>query len=234
MNQKFIGVSPRFNIDSTSGQRFIKINMDYIKQIVSYNYTPLILFDCEDFENNLKLCSGFLILGGNDINPIYFNENNNLELSKGIDEITDELDRRIITFAKENKVPTLGICRGHQALAAFLGGSLHQDINHANLNHPENEKKHYVTKVANTNLTNLLPDNFLVNTFHHQAVNLLPEGFITTLMNGDVIEAIEHKDLPLIGVQWHPERYYTNESKIIFDYFYDQVKIFEQNKKCTN
>ena len=79
-------------------------------------------------------------------------------------------------------------------------------------------KKHYVTKVSNTKLTSLLPESFLVNSYHHQSVKDLPDGFITTFVNQDVIEAIEHQTLPLIGIQWHPERFYTNESKIIFDY----------------
>ena len=232
MKQSFIGISPRYNIDASNGKRALKINMDYIKQIVSYNRIPLVLFDCENFEENLKLCDGFLILGGDDINPEYFNEDNSLNLSKGIDELSDVIDQKIINYAKENKVPLLGICRGHQALAAFLGGSLHQDIPHAKLNHPEEDKKHSVSKIANGNLSSLLPDNFLVNTFHHQAVNKLPDGFITTYMNGDVIEAIEHPTLPMMGVQWHPERYYTAESKIIFDYFHSLVdKYALKNKK---
>ena len=67
-------------------------------------------------------------------------------------------------------------------------------------------KKHYVTKVSNTKLTSLLPESFLVNSYHHQSVKDLPDGFITTFVNQDVIEAIEHQTLPLIGIQWHPER----------------------------
>ncbi len=230
MKQSFIGISPRYNIDPSNGSRALKINMDYIKQIISYKKTPLILFDSENFEENLKLCDGFIVIGGNDIDPKYFNETNELGLSKDIDELSDEIDRRIIEYAKNNAVPLLGICRGHQALAAFLGGSLHQDFATVKLSHPESEHKHIIAKVANTKLSCLLPDNFLTNTFHHQSINKLPEGFVTTFINGDIIEAIEHTTLPLIGVQWHPERYYTTESKIIFDYFYSLVENFIKNK----
>ena len=79
------------------------------------------------------------------------------------------------------------------------------------------------------NLSKLLPEKFLVNTFHHQAVKTVPEGFIATYKNADVIEAIEHKTLPIVAVQWHPERYYTKESEIIFDYFLEKVNEYREN-----
>ncbi|MEI3526698.1 MAG: gamma-glutamyl-gamma-aminobutyrate hydrolase family protein [Bacilli bacterium] len=68
-----------------------------------------------------------------------------------------------------------------------------------------------------------------MNSYHHQSVKDLPDGFITTFVNQDVIEAIEHQTLPLIGIQWHPERFYTNESKIIFDYFFDLIKEYKNS-----
>lgn len=174
------------------------------------------------------MCDGFIIIGGDDINPKFYNENNDNNLSKGIEEITDSIDQKILNYAISHHIPTLGICRGIQAMAAFMNGSLYQDIYFANLNHPQENKKHYVTKVSNTKLTSLLPESFLVNSYHHQSVKDLPDGFITTFVNQDVIEAIEHQTLPLIGIQWHPERFYTNESKIIFDYFFNLIKEYKK------
>lgn len=228
MKQSFIGITPRFITNNETGIRAVKINMDYINQIINYNKVPLILFDDNNLEENLKLCEGFFLLGGDDIDPKYYGEDNLEGLSKDIDEYTDTIDKKIIEYAVANKVPTIGICRGHQDLAAFLGGTLYQDIPTANLEHPSEDKKHYVTKITRTELLDRLPDTFLVNTFHHQAVKDVAPGFIATLVNHDVIEAMEHTTLPIISVQWHPERYYTNESKIIFDYFYELV---EQYKK---
>lgn len=231
MKTSFIGVSPRYLEDPVSHTKSVKINMDYINQITKYNKTPLILFDGPNFDENLKLCDGFIVIGGNDIDPSYFNETNDLGLSKEIDQLTDEIDYKIIKYAKENQVPLLGICRGHQALAAFLGGSIYQDFNYYHQKHQETDHKHLIQKVNNGKLANLLPDSFLVNSFHHQSVNKLPEDFISTFVNQDVNEAIEHQFLPLIGVQWHPERYYTKESKIIFDYFYELVDEYIKSKK---
>lgn len=231
MNKKIIGISPRFSINEGSTVGYLKINSDYLKQIIDRNGFPLILIDENNLDETLSKCDGFLIIGGDDIDPKYYGENNDLNQSKDIDEFTDHIDEKIINYAIIHKIPTLGICRGIQVMAAFLGGSLFQDINDAGLSHPSSEKKHYIKRVNSTKLTSLLPESFLVNTYHHQAVKLVPKDFIVTYKNEDVIEAIEHKTLPIIGVQWHPERYYTNESKIIFDYFFEKVNEYGKNNK---
>lgn len=230
MNKKIIGISPRFSIHAGALVNYLKINSDYLQQILNRNGFPLVLIDEETLDETLPQCDGILIIGGDDIDPKYYNENNDKQQSKDIDEYTDRVDQKIITYAVEHGIPTLGICRGLQAMAAFLGGSLHQDIKDAGLNHPSEDKKHQVTRVNSTILTDLLPDSFLVNTYHHQAIKNVPDGFIVTYMNHDVIEAIEHKALPILGVQWHPERFYTKESEIIFDYFFKKIDEYGKNK----
>lgn len=229
MNKKIIGISPRFSINEGSDVSYLKINSDYLKQIIDRNGFPLVLIDEDSLEKTLEKCDGFLIIGGDDINPKYYGENNDLNQSKDIDDFTDRVDQKIIKYAVEHKIPTLGICRGVQAMAAFLGGSLYQDIKDANLSHPSENKKHYVKRINYTKLSSLLPDSFLVNTYHHQCVKLVPKDFIVTFKNEDVIEAMEHKTLPIIGVQWHPERYYTKESEIIFNYFFEKVNEYGKN-----
>lgn len=234
MKQPMIGISPRLAINEKNGYTFMQINMDYLKQITQRNGIPLILTPGESFEAELMLCDGFLLIGGNDINPMYYHQTNDLGLSKEINDVEDKSDLRILQHAIHTKKPLLGICRGIQDMAAFLNGSLHQDIEYAGLSHPEHEKKHYVEKVNLGNLSKLLPDKFLVNSFHHQAVNQVPVDFIVTYKNGDVIEAIEHRTLPIFGVQWHPERFYTKESEIIFNYFWEKIYEYRNNHSNEN
>lgn len=230
MNYPIIGISPRFSKEEKSGYSFLKINQDYITQIVNRGAIPLILLPSDGFEELISKCDGFLIIGGDDINPTYYGEKNEEGLSKGIDSLTDAIDQKIIQYATTHQIPMLGICRGIQAFAAFMGGTLHQDLATKQIAHPVPfEKKHYVTRVNETSLTRLLPEKFLVNTFHHQAVNQIPDGFIAIYQNVDTIEAIEHVHLPIVGVQWHPERYYTAESAIIFDYFMEKVNEYRKN-----
>ena len=49
-----------------------------------------------------------------------------------------------------------------------------------------------------------------MNSYHHQAVNRLAPCLTATgyarKENGSFLEAFEHESLPVLGVQWHPER----------------------------
>lgn len=231
MKRPIIGITPRFTFNEKSNRHFIQVNTDYTKQLIERDVIPLILTPGEQLEESLSMCDGILILGGDDINPVLYGETNDLNLSKDIDPIMDETDQYIINYAYKKQMPMLGICRGIQALAVFLGGSLHQDLEHDKLHHPSEDKKHYVEKIYNSNLSKQLPDKFLVNTFHHQSVKKVPDGFHVTYKNCDVIEAMEHDTLPIVAVQWHPERFVTDESKIIFDYFMEKVNEYRKNNQ---
>ena len=45
-----------------------------------------------------------------------------------------------------------------------------------------------------------------MNSLHHQAVDELGDGYIATAHSPDgIIEGIEHTELPILAVQWHPE-----------------------------
>ncbi len=217
MKQLIIGVTPRINKNETNN--FIRVNRNYIDRLTSLNMVPIILTPGSNLDLVLPLCDGFLVIGGDDYNPTLYNETNENDLSKDIDDEIDALDIKVITYAVNKAKPVLGICRGHQALSAVFGYKLYQDIEKANLIHPVCDKLHEVTKVNNFGLATLLPDTFKTNTFHHQATKNLPDDFVVLFKNHDVIEAVQHKTLPIIGIQWHPERMDTKESDIIFNYY---------------
>ena len=47
----------------------------------------------------------------------------------------------------------------------------------------------------------------MVNSAHHQAIDTLARGLkVAAIGPGDIIEAYQHESLPVIGVQFHPER----------------------------
>lgn len=221
MSHKIIGVTPRIN--KTDTNTYVRVHRNYLDRLTNLGLVPVILSPQSDLDTILPLCDGFLVIGGDDFNPLCYHENNELGLSKEIDDEIDELDYKVIHYAMKSKKALLGICRGHQALSAVFGKALYQDIESANLSHPHEDSYHTVTKVTNFGLATHLPDSFTSNTFHHQATKDLPDGFVILYKNHDVIEAIEHTTLPMIGIQWHPERMDTKESDIIFQYFKDKV-----------
>ncbi len=161
------------------------VHQSYILMLKKYNLE----YDVVTMYTNLALFDGFLLPGGFDIDPKYYHEEN--YASKNIDKEMDLLDQKIIEFCIKEKKTLLGICRGIQSINVFLGGSLKQNIlNHSNENHFIQKNQKY----------------YLVNSFHHQSIHHLAKdlNIVATSLDGE-IEVVQHKSLPIYGVQFHPE-----------------------------
>ena len=164
---------------------------------------------------------GLILCGGADINPKYYNEEVNG--SVGIDNGMDEAEFAIMDAFVKAKKPVLGICRGHQFINVFFGGSLYQHIPEADLH--TGSKAHTVTAEDGSVLKELYGPSFSVNSTHHQAVKVLGNGLrATAFWEGKYVEATEHTSLPIISVQWHPEAMCFDRRR---DDTVDGAKIFE-------
>ena len=215
---KLIGVSPRLLTEEGTEKEFV--NRNYLDSLLKYNCNVIMLtLNNPKLEEVLALCDGFLITGGADIDPKYFGEDN-LGLSKEVIADLDIVDKQIIEYAAKTKKPVLGICRGHQALNVFMGGTLYQDIGDS---HRRIISGHEVKTIPNEVLN--FQENIEVNSYHHQAVNKpAPNMKVIAYHPDGTCEAIVHETLPFIGIQWHPERLPDSaSSKIIFDKFFEYV-----------
>ncbi len=119
-----------------------------------------------------------------------------------------------IHTALEQKIPTLGICLGHQLLALAAGGDTHKlKFGHRSQNQPcllEGSKRCYITTQN-----------------HGFAVGTLPAEFAPwfTNANDGSNEGMHHPTLPFFSVQFHPEATPGPEdTNWIFDYFLDKVR----------
>ena len=124
---------------------------------------------------NYHSIKGFLLTGGDII---------------GSDKNRDKVEFASLTFAKDQSLKVLGICRGMQIISSFFGGTLKEVKGHLATRHEIN-------------------DNFSrsVNSYHSYAVDYLPECFnVVFRSNDNSIESISHKKLPWSGCMWHPER----------------------------
>lgn len=216
MNKLVIGVSPRITISEGSSRH--NVQDTYIKVLNDYGFIPIILpMDNENITKVLDFCDGFLVIGGMDITPSYFNQEN--KGSDGCDERMDKIDKLIIEYAYKTEKPMMGICRGHQAINVFLGGDLIQDIgqSHRNTRHTVETKENRLLK---------FPKTMEVNSYHHQVLDKLAPGLIEIARSKEGYnEALIHESLPIMAFQWHPEKTPDDEiSKIIFKAFKDLFK----------
>jgi|SRR5690554_1536491 len=218
---KLVGLTPRLLTEKSVEKQFI--NTRYLTPLTKRGLNTIMLtLENPNLEEILTLCDAFLITGGTDIHPKFFNEENN-GLSKDIDLRLDKVDQMVVLHAVKHKKPLLGICRGHQAINVFLGGSLHQDMGPLNDKHNSVSKDHFIN-ISKNSFINLDP-KINVNSYHHQAIKTLAKDLKSIGVHDDAtIELVVHKTLPIFAVQWHPEiNSNSNVSKIIFDKFLDLI-----------
>lgn len=180
------------------------------------NYVnALAKFGAEGFvslhEEDLQKANGLILPGSfQDMNPKLWGAED-LHCSNDINDELDQIQWNLLAQAVADRKPVLGICRGMQFINVFFGGTLIQDLPDAAAHKPGvPERYHDVSILDKTRLYEIYGTTTEVNTRHHQGVGIIGTELKGSAMwleeNGLVMEAVEHKQLPIIGVQWHPER----------------------------
>ena len=101
------------------------------------------------------------------------------------------------------RLPILGVCLGHQALGQFFGAKLENALK------PMHGKVSEIC-VNSSGLFDDLPQKFNVVRYHSLILKGLPDSIKVTAKTGEgEIMAMEHKNLPIFGVQFHPEAVLT-------------------------
>lgn len=111
----------------------------------------------------------------------------------------------LVKFAATHRIPLLGVCLGHQAIAVAFGAKVSRapELLHG--------KTSTVSHIGKGLLENL-PSPFIATRYHSLAIEagtLPPELEVTGSTDSGVIMAIEHRTLPISGVQFHPESVLT-------------------------
>lgn len=168
-------------------------------------------------EEYAELADGLIITGGESVHPRYYGEtfdglaNDVVEtikfLRSGCNTSRDEMEFAFYeAFVKRGK-PVLGICRGMQLVNAATGGKNDLDFPRR---HPFEHNvgvSHEVIAEPNSIVARTMGKNFLSNSYHRDcAVSVGPDMKVTAKSDDGIIEAIEHINLPIFGVQFHPER----------------------------
>ncbi|KJC65543.1 putative glutamine amidotransferase [Agreia bicolorata] len=154
-----------------------------------------------------------MLMGGEDISPRFYDGAADYPFESQHFETADEGQISLVHRAIRRGTPLLGICRGLQVINVALGGSIVQDLGtqtiHKNLGAPIRDimAAHTVALDSSSRLsTDLGVSEILVQSAHHQAVAHLGDGLVTVGVAPDgVVEAVEHIEAPITGVQFHPE-----------------------------
>ena len=117
------------------------------------------------------------------------------------------------------EVPLLGVCLGHQAICAAFGGTVTyaRQLMHG--------KQSQVTFDRSCPLFRGLPEQGLVARYHSLAVaaDTLPSELKATARTEDgEIMAVQHRQYPIYGVQFHPESIMTPEGKKMLKNFIEE------------
>ena len=117
------------------------------------------------------------------------------------------------------RLPILGVCLGHQSIAAAFGGKVVQAraLMHGKTSFVQHDGRGVFAG---------LPNPFEATRYHSLAVDLtsLPEELVVSAQTEDgEIMGLRHQHLPVIGVQFHPESILTAVGKAVLRNFLDIV-----------
>ncbi len=123
--------------------------------------------------------------------------------------------------AAETRTPLMGVCLGHQTIGQTFGGRVVQanDIVHGKMGEIHHDRK---------GLFEGLPTPFVATRYHSLIVEreTLPECLtVTAALKDGTIMGLQHRDLPIHGVQFHPESIRSEHGHAMLQNFIDEMKV---------
>jgi anthranilate synthase component 2 len=104
----------------------------------------------------------------------------------------------LVAACAEAKKPLLGVCLGHQSIGQYFGGK----VNRGGLMHGKTSPVSH----DNSGLFVGIPSPFTATRYHSLIVEEIPDDLIVNATSDDGhVMGFRHKELPIHGVQFHPE-----------------------------
>lgn len=127
----------------------------------------------------------------------------------------------LVHAAAETKMPLMGVCLGHQAIGEAFGGKVVRchEIVHGKMG---------VMKHHGKGLFADLPSPFDATRYHSLVVerDSLPDSLeITAELDDGTIMGLQHRELPIHGVQFHPESIRSEHGHKLLQNFLDMTKV---------
>jgi anthranilate synthase component II len=123
--------------------------------------------------------------------------------------------------AAETKTPLLGVCLGHQALGQAFGGKV---VRHSEIVHGKMGVMHHSGK----GVFKGLPSPFEATRYHSLVVDKdsIPDCLeVTAWLEDGTVMGLSHKELPMHGVQFHPESIASEHGHALLQNFVNDMKV---------
>lgn len=120
------------------------------------------------------------------------------------------------------KIPTFGICLGHQILGLALGGKTYKlKFGHHGANHPVRDIVGNRVSITSQN------HNYCVDM---DSLNADDVEMIDVNLNDRTVEGLKHKKFPVYSIQYHPESCPgPHDAQYLFDPFFESMKEFKKS-----
>lgn len=111
----------------------------------------------------------------------------------------------VVGLAAARRIPLLGVCLGHQAIGAAFGAEVREaaDLMHGMVSHVAHD---------GSALFDGIPSPFAAGRYHSLALReeeLPGELVVSARTDSGTVMAVAHRELPIAGVQFHPESVLT-------------------------
>ena len=123
--------------------------------------------------------------------------------------------------AAETRTPLLGVCLGHQTIGQAFGGTV---VRHDEIVHGKMGEIHHGGK----SVFRGLPSPLQATRYHSLVVRRsdLPEELeVTAELSDGTIMGLAHRELPIHGVQFHPESIRSEHGHAMLQTFLDALKV---------
>jgi putative glutamine amidotransferase len=203
--------------ESIRGIQRVRVNQAYTDALAAAGLIPMVLppIDPTLAVASLRDVAGLVLTGGEDVDPALFGDAPH-PATDAPHAARDAYEIALALAAREQRVPTLAICRGAQVLNVALGGTLVQDIPSQEPSDIEHapagkraERVHVVDIEPSSRLAHIVgARRITTNSSHHQSVRRTADELRVTARSEDgIIEGLEPRDPAwwAVAVQWHPE-----------------------------
>jgi N5-(cytidine 5'-diphosphoramidyl)-L-glutamine hydrolase len=183
-------------LESTYISFFEKMNLN-LNIVSNYHSNIMQILDIENFDL-------VILTGGGDIKAKFYSDNRLV-----VEQVNrDKLEICIIEYAIENNIPILAICRGMQYINGIFGGKV---SSLKDLYEPRNIGCDHPIVLNN--------EIIKVNNYHNDGIfgQYLSKEFETIALDKEnkVVEAYYSHKKRILGIQWHPERPFSDEESFI-------------------